>query len=91
MKALMIIIPAAIAIFVIMLPDIFPQCYVCGEKKVRPLFRIHRIVSLKPGYSSAKSVCEKCCRKFDIESTSDMERVRRIKRKAMLEFLARPR
>ena len=58
MKALMIIIPAAIAIFVIMLPDIFPQCYVCGEKKVRPLLDSRDCIAETGVTAPQKSVCE---------------------------------
>jgi hypothetical protein len=90
MNALYVIIPAAITIFILLFPDIFPKCYLCDKKKLWFHFKIREFISLKPGYGSSKSVCKKCCSKYNIDSRTEMERVRRIKRKAMLDFLARP-
>jgi hypothetical protein len=83
------LIIAAIILFFMFLPDIFPKCECCGRKKPRPFFRLHKVVGLSPGYRGNKSVCTKCCRRYDIESLKDLDQVRAVKRRLKLESLSR--
>ncbi len=86
---LFIIVSAAIAIFISFLPELFPRCSCCLRIKPRPFIRIHRAVSLSPGFGGNRSVCIKCCRKYDISDLNDFEKIARIKRKLRLQSLAK--
>ena len=80
---------ASIILFVLFIPDIFPRCSCCRKKKLRPFIRIHRAVSINPGYGGSRSVCTKCCRKYDIENLKDLDKLMLVKRKLRLNSLAR--
>jgi len=78
---------SALIMFLLFLPDIMPRCSCCGRLKPRPFIRIHRGIGMNPGYRGNRSVCTKCCRKYDIESLSDLDRIADIKRKLRLNAL----
>lgn len=85
---LLIAVVSAIILFRMFLPDLLPRCACCGKLKPRFFIRIHKPVSLHPGYRGTRSVCVRCCRKYDIESLADLERVNRIRRRLKLRILA---
>lgn len=78
---------ALIILFILFIPDIFPKCSCCHRKKLRPFIRIHRAVSINPGYGGSRSVCAKCCRKYNIEDLKDLDQIIIIKRKLKLDSL----
>lgn len=80
---------AAIILFLLYIPDMFPKCACCGKKKFKPLIGIHRVVGIKPGYSGSRSVCKKCCREYNIESLYDLDRLIDIRRKIKIDSLSR--
>jgi len=75
---------SAIILFLLFLPDIMPRCSCCEKLKLRPFIRIHRGVAMNPGYRGNRSVCTKCCRRYNIETLSDLDRIISIKRKLRL-------
>lgn len=84
-----IIIAASIAIFIAYIPELFPRCSCCEHIKPRPFFRIHRAVGINPGFKGNRSVCIKCCRKYDINSLGDLDKYEIIKRRLRLQMLAK--
>jgi hypothetical protein len=86
---LIFLILSAVVLFLLFLPDLMPRCSYCGRYKLRPLFRIHRAVSINPGYGGSRSVCTKCCREYDIESLQDLDRLIAIKRRLKLDSLTK--
>lgn len=80
---------SAVILFLLFMPDMFPMCALCRRKKPRFLFRIHRAVSINPGYSGSRSVCTKCCRDHDIEDLEDLDRLIMIRRKVRLDSLTK--
>jgi len=84
---LYLFILASTILFVLFTPDIFPKCSCCQKKKLRPFIRIHRVVSINPGYGGSRSVCTKCCRKYDIEDLKDLDQLILVKRKLKLDSL----
>ena len=84
-----IIASATIAILTAFFPELFPSCSCCRKIKPRPFFKIHRAIGISPGYRGSKSVCTKCCRKYDISTISDLDKVTDIKRKLRLQALAK--
>jgi len=87
-KLLLIIIVFFVILFFLYLPDLFPSCECCGKKKPRPFFRIHRVVSLSPGYRGCRSVCARCCRKYDLKDLKDLDRLIQINRKVRISRLS---
>ena len=84
-----IIASAVIAIIISFIPELFPRCACCLRIKPRPFIRIHKAVSLSPGFKGNKSVCTKCCRKYDINNLNDLDKITVIKRKLRLQSLAK--
>jgi hypothetical protein len=84
-----IIVSAFIAILISFLPELFPSCSCCGKIKPRPFFKIHRAIGISPGYRGSKSVCIRCCRKYDINTIADLDKITDIKRKLKLQALAK--
>lgn len=78
---------SAVILLLLFLPELLPRCSCCGKLKPRPFIRIHRPVGLNPGYRGNRSVCIKCCRKYDITVLSDLDRLNVIKRQIRLEAL----
>jgi len=78
---------AAIILFFLFLPDIMPRCSCCKKLKLRPFFRIHRVVSINPGYGGCRSVCTKCCRKYNITDIRQLDKIIDIKRKLRMKSL----
>lgn len=74
---------AIFLLFVLFIPDIFPLCSCCHRKKLRPFIKIHKAVSIHPGYRGSRSVCRKCSEKFRIDDLSDLDRVIRMRRKSI--------
>ncbi|HEY8348877.1 MAG TPA: hypothetical protein VIM13_03485 [Clostridia bacterium] len=87
-KLLLPVIVFFVILFFLYLPDLFPSCACCGKKKPRPFFRIHKAVSLSPGYRGCRSVCTKCCRKHDLKDLNDLDRLIQINRKVRLSRLS---
>ena len=71
------------------IPELFPGCSCCGKKKFRPFIRIHRAVSLNPGYGGCRSVCRKCCLKYDLKDLADLDRFIEVRRKVRMERLTK--
>jgi hypothetical protein len=67
-------------------PDLFPYCSCCKKIKFKAFFRINKAVKIRPGYSGSKSVCRKCCRRYDIETLEDFQKVMDIRRKIELKL-----
>ena len=86
---LFIILAAAIAIFIAYIPELFPHCSCCEKVKPRPFIRLHRAVSISPGFKGNRSVCIRCCRKYDIDSLNDLDKLAIIKRRLKLQMLAK--
>jgi len=80
---------AAIILFLLYIPDMFPKCSCCGKKKFKPFFSIHRVVGINPGYSGSRSICKRCCREYNIESLCDLDRLIEIRRKMKIDSLTR--
>lgn len=80
---------AFIILFLLYIPDMFPKCSCCGKKKFKPFFRIHRVVGINPGYGGSRSVCNKCCVEYGIETLDDLDRLMDIRRKMKLDSLTR--
>jgi len=78
-----------IILFMLYIPDIFPKCSCCRKKKLRPFFRIHRAVSINPGYGGSRSVCTKCCRKYNIEDLKDLDHLILVQKKLKLDSLVK--
>lgn len=85
--ALMIIV-FFIILFFLYIPDLFPQCSCCGKKKFRFFFRIHKVVGISPGYRGCRSVCRKCCKKYDLKDLSDLDKLMSITRKLKIRRLS---
>lgn len=79
----------SIILLMLYIPDIFPECSCCRKKKLRPFFRIHRAVSISPGYGGSRSVCTKCCRKYNIEDLKDLDHLIHVQKKLKLDSLIR--
>ena len=75
-----LIVSSVLAVFITLIPDIFPYCSCCRKKKFRPFFKLHVPVSFKLWYGGYKSVCRKCCRKYYINSIDDLNNVLRLKK-----------
>ena len=52
MRRLLLLIIVFFIILFLYLPELFPSCACCG-KEAKAFFRIHRAVSLSPGYKAA--------------------------------------
>ena len=87
-RLLLLIIVFFIILFFLYLPELFPSCACCGKKKTKPFFRIHRAVSLSPGYKGCRSVCTRCCRKHDLNDLKDLDRLSQISRKVKIRRLS---
>lgn len=75
---IMAIIATASA-FLLFLPEMMPRCTLCGKYKFRPFFKLHITAGMRPGYSSYRSACRKCCAKFNIHGMIDFDTVRKIR------------
>lgn len=84
-----LIIMTVALLLLLFLPDLIPRCSSCNRLKPRTLIRIHKPVGLSPGYRGNRSVCIKCCRKYNISTLSDLDRLDIIKRHIRLEALKR--
>lgn len=80
---------AAIVLLLLFLPEIMPRCSCCKKLKPRPFMRIHRAVSINPGYGGSRSVCTKCCRQYNITDIQGLDRLIDIRRKLRLETLSK--
>jgi len=88
MKAWLIpLISGFLVLFLLYVPEIFPKCGCCQKKKFRMFFRIHRAVSVRPGYSGNRSVCRRCCREYGITDINDLDKIRDIKRRLKIDSL----
>jgi hypothetical protein len=76
-------------LLILFYPELFPQCSLCHKKKPRPFFRIHKAVSINPGYGGSRSVCTKCCREHNIETLDDLNRLLSLKRKVKIKSLSK--
>lgn len=83
-KFLLLIIVFFIILLFLYIPDMFPLCSCCNKKKFRPFFRIHKAVGIHPGYKGCRSVCTKCCRKYDLKDLKDLDRLIHISRKVRI-------
>jgi hypothetical protein len=72
---------SALFFFIVFFPDIFPRCASCRKIKFRASFRVHGISGVGLGYSKQRSVCRKCCMKYNIETLGDYKRIDDIRRK----------
>lgn len=72
---------AILLLLVLSIPDLYPLCACCHSKKLRPFFKIHKAVSINPGYRGSRSVCRKCSKKFRIDDLSDLDRIIKMRRK----------
>jgi hypothetical protein len=72
---------AAGVLFILNIPEIMPKCSCCKKIKVRFLMGIHQAVTINPGYSGNRSVCKKCCKKYNIRSIKDLEQLQDIQKK----------
>jgi hypothetical protein len=72
---------AAIVLFLLYIPELFPKCHLCKKKKPRFLFKVHRAVSLNIGYGGNRSICKKCCRQYALSDIADLERLQKIKKR----------
>jgi len=77
-----------IILFFLYIPELFPLCSCCNKKKFRPFFKIHRAVSINPGYRGCRSVCRKCCRKYDLKDLSDLDKLMHITKKLKIRRLS---
>lgn len=84
-----IMIAAFTAIIISFLPELFPSCGCCHKVKPRPFFKIHMAIGISPGYKGSKSVCHKCCKKYEINTLDDLSRIVDIKRKLKLQSLVK--
>jgi hypothetical protein len=41
-------------------------------------------VRINPGYKGCRSVCTKCCRKYDLKDLNDLDRLMHISRKVKI-------
>lgn len=80
-------ITAIALLLLLFLPDLAPRCSCCNRFKPRPFIRIHKPVGLSPGYGGNRSVCIKCCRKYNISTLTDLDRLNSIRRHIRLEAL----
>ncbi len=83
-KFLLLVIIFLVILFFLYIPDMFPLCSCCNRKKFRPFFRIHKAVRINPGYKGCRSVCTKCCRKYDLKDLNDLDRLMHISRKVKI-------
>jgi len=82
MDALLILaIPACLILIIIFSPDLFPKCFCCNAIKFRLAFSIHKTVNIGLGRSANRSVCKKCCKKYNIKTLEDAYAVNRVKAK----------
>ncbi|MGI6667920.1 MAG: hypothetical protein ACOX4M_00225 [Acetivibrionales bacterium] len=79
----------AVAMLLLYIPDLFPECSCCRAKKFRPFFSIHKAVGINPGYGGNRSVCRKCCRKYGIENLKDLDRFIVARNKVKLDSFSR--
>lgn len=86
---ILIMISALAAIIITFIPELFPYCSCCQKVKPRFSIKIHKAIGISPGYRGSKSVCTKCCRKYNITSIADLDRVTDIKRKLKLQSLVK--
>ena len=84
---LLLLIFGLLLLFLLFIPDMFPRCSCCRKYKLRPFIRIHRAVTINPGYGGSRSVCTKCCRQYDIADLKDLDQVLTIRRRVKLESL----
>jgi hypothetical protein len=80
---------AAIILFLLFLPDILPKCSCCKKFKLRPFMRIHRAISINPGYGGSRSVCIKCCRQYNITNIQELDKLMDVRRRLRLESLSK--
>lgn len=78
----------AVLIF-LYIPELFPLCSCCKRKKFRPFIKIHKAVGISPGYSGCRSVCRKCCTRYDLKDLDDLDRLIKVRHKLRLERLSR--
>ena len=69
-------------VVVVFIPDIFPYCSNCKSFKFRSCFKIHKAVKIRLWYSANKSICKKCCQKYNIENFAEYEQFERAKKRA---------
>lgn len=82
----LLIIAAGLLFVIMFLPDILPFCACC--RKVKPLtsFKVVKPGRLVFNYSSSTSICKRCSIKYNIESITDYETLKRIRRKVEMEI-----
>lgn len=88
-KLLLLVIVFFVILFFLYIPELFPYCACCRKKKPRPFFRLHKAVGLSPGYRGCRSVCSKCCRKYDLNDFRDLDRFMEVSRKLQIRRLSR--
>ncbi len=90
MHRLICLFAAFLAVLALLyIPELFPRCSCCGRKKFRPFIRIHKAVDINPGYSGCRSVCRKCCIKYDLKDLADLDRFIKVRRKVRMEHLTK--
>ncbi len=87
-KLLLVIVVFFVILSFFYIPDMFPLCSCCSRKKFRPFFKIHKAVAINPGYKGCRSVCKKCCRKYDLKDLKDLDKLMRISRKVRISRLS---
>lgn len=81
---------AFLAVLILLyIPELFPLCSCCKKKKFRPFIRIHKAVGISPGYGGSRSVCRKCCIRYDLKDLNDLERFIKVRRKVRMERLTK--
>ena len=71
------------------IPELFHLCTCCKRKKFRLLIRIHKAVSISPGYKGCRSVCKKCCRKYNLNTFDDLQHFISVSKKIRIEHLTK--
>jgi hypothetical protein len=84
--SIILLITIFLLFLLVFFSDLFPKCSMCRKIKFRPFFRLHKSGSILPGYHASKSVCKKCCSKFNIHSFNDYEYIKRLKMKIELDL-----
>ena len=87
-KLLLLVIVFFVILFFLYIPELFPYC-ACCRKRNPSHFSGSTRRSASVRVQGCRSVCSKCCRKYDLNDFRDLDRFMEVSRKLQIRRLSR--
>lgn len=83
--SVMFILILILLLFIVLFPECIPYCQNCKRLKFRFFFKIHISESIRSGYAGTKSICKKCCKKYNLNTLSEYKQIEKIRKKLQID------